>query len=82
MKEGLLWFDNDSRRNLADKIGQAASRYQVRFGRKPTVCYLNVADLKGQVDEVKGIRLQAVSNVLRHHFWVGVDNETITARAA
>ena len=82
MKEGLLWFDNDPRRRLVDKIGQAASRYQVRFGRKPTVCYLNVADLSGQTDEVKGIRLQAVSNVLRHHFWVGVDNETIMAKAA
>jgi hypothetical protein len=79
MKEGLLWFDNDPRRNLADKIRQAATRYQVRFGRRPTVCYLNVADLNGQADEVKGIRLQAVSNVLRHHFWIGVDNETVTA---
>jgi hypothetical protein len=82
MKEGLLWFDNDPRRKLADKISQAATRYQVRCGRKPTVCYLNVADLNGQSDEIKGIRLQVVSNVLRHHFWIGVDNETVTAKAA
>ena len=82
MKEGLLWFDNDPRRKLVDKISRAATRYQMRFGRKPTICYLNVADLNGQSDEIKDIRLQAVSNVLRHHFWVGVDNETITAKAA
>ncbi|MBN1994762.1 MAG: hypothetical protein JW953_18845 [Anaerolineae bacterium] len=82
MKEGLLWFDSDPRRKLDDKIGQAATRYQVRFGRRPTVCYLNVADLDGQPGEVKGIRLQAVSNVLRHHFWVGVENESAMAKAA
>jgi hypothetical protein len=82
MKEGLLWFDNDPRRKLVDKISQAATRYQVRFGRKPTVCYLNVADLNGQSDEIKGIRLQVGSNVQRHHFWIGVDDETVTAKAA
>jgi hypothetical protein len=75
MKEGLLWFDNNPRRKLVDKIDQAATRYQVKFGRKPTVCYLNVADLNGQSDEVTGIRLQAVPNVLRHHLWIGVDRK-------
>lgn len=74
MKEGLLWFDSDPRRKLADKVSQAATRYQVRFGRRPTVCYLNEADLNG-AGEVKGIRLQAKSNVLRHHFWIGEEDE-------
>jgi len=82
MKEGLLWFDNDPRRKLADKVGQAATRYQMRFGRRPTVCYLNVAEMNGEAGEIKGIRLQPASNVLRHHFWVGVENETVTAKAA
>jgi hypothetical protein len=82
MKEGLLWFDNDPRRKLTDKIGQASTRYQVKFGRRPTVCYVNEADLAVQVKEVKGIRLQAVSNVLRHHLWVGVDNDPVIAKAA
>ena len=82
MKEGLLWFDNDPRRKLAEKVGQAATRYQVRFGQRPTVCYLNIADLDGQPDEIKGIRLQPVSNVLRHHFWVGVEHESLRAKAA
>jgi hypothetical protein len=82
MKEGLLWFDNDPRRKLADKIGQAATRYQVKFGRRPTVCYLNVAELNGQPGEIKGIRLRAVPNVLRHHFWIGVENDAVMAKAA
>ncbi|MBN1219238.1 MAG: hypothetical protein JXM69_09950 [Anaerolineae bacterium] len=82
MKEGLLWFDNDPRRKLSDKIGQAVTRYQVKFGRRPTVCYLNVAELNGESGEIKGIRLQPASNVLRHHFWIGVENENFRAKAA
>jgi len=82
MKEGLLWFDNDPQRKLADKISQAATRYQVKFGRKPTVCYLNATDLNGAGDQVNGIRLQAASNIIRHHFWVGVEGDTALAKAA
>jgi len=82
MKEGLLWFDNNSQRKLADKVGQAATRYQVRFGRRPTICYINEADLDSPHDEIKGIRLQPVSNVLRHHLWIGVDNDKVNAKAA
>ena len=82
MKEGLLWFDNDPRRKLTDKIGQASTRYQVKFGRRPTVCYVNEADLNGHSGEVKDIRLQVRPNILRHHFWIGVENEKIGAKAA
>lgn len=82
MKEGLLWFDKDPRRKLADKIRQAATRYQVKFGQKPTVCYLNAADLDGQIQEVNGIQLRTAANVLRHHFWIGVEQEPRLAKAA
>ena len=71
MKEGLLWYDNDPKRSLSVKIDQAVTCYRARFGRKPTVCYLNEADLNGHEDEVKGIRLQAKPNVLRHHLLLG-----------
>jgi hypothetical protein len=82
MKEGLLWFDNDPQLKLADKIGRAASRYQVRFGRRPTVCYVNSEDFETQTEEINGIRLRPAVDIRRHHFWVGVEQETVTARAA
>lgn len=71
--EHLLWYDNDPKRSLSHKVDQAVPRYRAKFGRKPTVCYLNEADLNGHTEEVEGVRLQALSNVLRHHFMVGED---------
>ncbi len=82
MREGLLWFDNDPKRKLADKIGQAVTRYQVRFGHRPTTCYLSERDFDGKTEEVSGIRLRPVSHVRPHHFWIGVEQETVTAKAA
>jgi hypothetical protein len=82
MKEGLLWFDNDPSRKLADKINRAATRYQMKFGRRPTTCYINLADFDGQTDEIPGIRLLPASDVRRHHLWIGVEQEVSTAKAA
>lgn len=82
MKEGLLWFDNDPARKLADKVNRAATRYQVRFGRRPTICYVNNQDFDGQLEEIQGVRLRPATDVRRHHFWVGVEQEAVKAKAA
>lgn len=36
--EGLLWFDDDSRRPLIEKIANAVERYSERTGWQATVC--------------------------------------------
>jgi hypothetical protein len=82
MREGLLWFDNDPNRKLADKISRAVTRYQARFGRRPTTCYLNARDFDGQTDKINGVQLKPASDVRPHHFWIGVEQETLTAKAA
>ncbi len=79
MKEGLLWFDNNPKRKLADKVNRAAIRYEEKFSRRPTICYLNTADLDDKTDEVEGIRLRSVPNVLRNHLWIGVENDMAEA---
>ena len=81
MKEGLLWYDNDPKRSLSVKVDQAVTRYRARFGHKPTVCYLNEADLNGHEDEVRGIRLETRPNVLRHHLLVGEETKPKSIRA-
>lgn len=37
MKEGLLWYDDNPGRDLAEKIGPAARRYRQKFGTAPGV---------------------------------------------
>ncbi|HLF27197.1 MAG TPA: hypothetical protein VJG32_12750 [Anaerolineae bacterium] len=41
MREGLLWFDDDPRRRIDEKVQQAAARYRQKFGVTPDVCYVN-----------------------------------------
>lgn len=75
MREGMLWFDDDPKRNLAQKVGRAAKHYRRKFGRAPNVCYVHPSLLNGGAQKVDGVRVAALPSVLRHHFWVGEDEQ-------
>jgi len=71
MKIGLLWFDNDRKRSLEDKISAGAERYFEKFGVQPNVCYVNPRALEGDEGQIGDLRVCAAQNILRHHFWLG-----------
>ncbi len=77
MQYGLLWFDNDPGRSLAHKVADAARRYQEKFGVTPDTCYVNrraLAEAEAILScQGTRVRVLPASNVLAHHFWVGVE---------
>ncbi len=80
MQTGLLWFDNDPHRDTVLKIQEAARRYKEKFGVAPNTCYVNQADsgeselkLSLQGTQTASLRVIPASNVLLHHFWVGIE---------
>jgi hypothetical protein len=85
MKQGLLWFDNDAKGSLEEKIARAAERYHQKFGHQPDTCYVNPQMVSSQdIVTAKGERVVAAKNVLPHHFWLGValsDHSAIPPRA-
>ena len=38
MNEGMLWFDNNAKTSLKEKIIRAADYYRTKYGCVPTVC--------------------------------------------
>jgi len=81
MQEGLLWLDADPKRDLAEKVARAADRYQFKFGRRPNLCYVNSAMLGQSPLEFNGVRLVPANNILKHHFWIGIE-ESVEMREA
>lgn len=72
MKVGLLWYDDDPKRALEEKIARAVQRYREKFGRLPNTCYVNPATLGEAVPRFGRVRVVAAPNILPHHFWIGV----------
>lgn len=74
MRTGWLWFDNDSGRTLEEKVARAVARYRDKFGRSPDTCYVHPQTIAGEEQQCGAVRLVAARHVLRHHFWLGVEN--------
>lgn len=79
MEVGLLWYDADPRRSLADKVGRAAQRYQEKYGRWPNTCFVHPQAVEGEAQKLtcqaNGARLEVqvvpAPTTLLHHLWIG-----------
>jgi hypothetical protein len=79
MKTGLLWFDDDPRKELAEKVLRAAAHYEHKYGQSPDLCFVHPSALqngngndKHRVKKAGEVEIRAGRTVLPHHFWLGV----------
>jgi hypothetical protein len=72
MKLGLLWFDDDTKRKVVEKLDEAAERYAERFGVRPTLAHLNPAQAEGLAH--RRLRICGDPGLRRNYFLVGVDD--------
>lgn len=73
MRVGLLWYDDDPGRDLAEKVARAAQQYRRKFGVAADTCLVHPSAFKGTgVRKLAGVAIAAKANVLPHHFWIGI----------
>ena len=81
MKSGLLWYDNNRKTSLADKIEAAAKRYREKFGKSPNQIYINPVDAELHPDqfqrarneiEARGGNLDTKKTIMPNHIWLGI----------
>lgn len=73
MDIGMLWFDDDNKRMLADKVSRAVAYYRAKYGAQPNVCFVNPAVLSnGQETLAVGVHVRPARTILPNHFWLGV----------
>ena len=71
MKLGLLWFDDDTKRKVVEKLDEAAERYAERFGVRPTLAHVNPAQAEGL--KHRRMRVCGDPGLRRNYFLLGVD---------
>ena len=73
MEIGMLWFDDDGKRTLDEKVTRAAEHYRTKYGAAPTVCFVNPTMLPRNAPELAaGMQLRPARNIMVNHFWIGV----------
>ena len=75
MNIGMMWFDNNPMKGLADKINAASDYYNMKYGRRPNVCFLHPSAMPTDPENYL-IRLQPFKSMLPGHLWIGVEEVT------
>ena len=79
----MLWFDNDPKTTLHEKIAGAVKYYETKYQRKPTLCYVNPSMLSNKADLTgNGIEIRLHKQIQPHNFWIGSKEETELDRNA
>lgn len=75
MNIGMLWFDNDSKVDLAARIQRAAFYYRNKYGRTPNLCFVHPSMLSATPVNTNGsgIEVRTTRSVLPNHFWLGIN---------
>lgn len=76
MRVGLLWFDDDPKKEVSLKVKEAAERYFEKFGRWPNVCYVAPATFPLEGVHHDGLRVLSSPLVLPDHFWIGESHQS------
>ena len=86
MDTGMLWFDNNAKRDLDTKIDRAAKYFQDKYGRKPTLCYVHPSMIDGKPSRngngkafsTGDIELRTMSQILPNHFWITYNGKDVS----
>lgn len=74
----MMWFDNDPKVTLQDKILRAAAYYHQKYNRTPTICKVPVTcqiPTDWKVLAVNGILIVLDNTVLTNHFYIGLEEQ-------
>jgi hypothetical protein len=71
MEIGMLWFDDDTQRDLTEKVLRAVAYYRSKYGATPNLCFVNAASLPDGPAVTAGVQLRPEHTVQPHYFWLG-----------
>ena len=66
----LVWFDDNSKTPVADKIQAAIAAYVARFQDRPSLVLVNAVDHLERTD----VQVRTDRMVQPNSFWVGLDD--------
>ncbi len=73
MNTGMLWFDNDPKTALDQKIQQAAAYFRAKYGQFPDVCLVHPSMLAEPQHRAGRVTVRPLRIIAPNHLWIGVE---------
>lgn len=75
MNFGMLWFDNDPKIALSEKIEEASAYYRKKYGQAPNQCIVNPVMLSDGRVKLSSLKITASPMILPNHLWIGFSTD-------
>jgi len=75
MDIGMLWFDNDPKLDLSEKVEKAAVYYRGKYRQSPNLCFVHPSMLPTVKITAGEITVRPHQAIQPHHFWIGYQRE-------
>ncbi len=82
MDIGMLWFDNDPKTDLEEKILRAAAYYHHKYGKNPNLCFIHPTMIPPENgcsslsrEKLTLVEVRTSKTVRPNYFWIGVNEK-------
>jgi hypothetical protein len=74
MKVGMMWLDSERDAGFDERLARAAAYYSSKYGRQANLAVVHPETIgEPAASGVQGLTVRLRSDILRDHFWIGVD---------
>lgn len=85
MNTGYLWFNNDPKKTMLEKVQNAAADFKKKFDHDAEYCLVNISDAQGQnLEEIAktcNMIVQTYKYTQPNNFWVGYEEMLVSGEA-
>ncbi len=75
MNIGMLWFDNDPKTALNEKVRHAAEYFQNKYGKNPNLCIVHPSMLPEEQQTNETVKIRPWHTITPGHLWIGVEEK-------
>jgi hypothetical protein len=73
MDIGMLWYCENNKLTLEEKVQRAAAYYRDKYGQAPNLCYVHPSMAKDGAQA--SIEVRTSRSIQTNHLWLGVNRE-------
>jgi len=73
MNIGMMWFDNDPKTSLTQKVIKAADYYRHKYGSVPTGCWVNPKQMSEAELRLGVVTVKPMRGILPGCLWIGME---------
>lgn len=75
MKQGMLWYDNQTKQTIEKRLQEAVDYFIVKYGYPPLCCFVNPDMLSAPMKTKENIKVIPNEKILKDHFWLEMAQE-------